>query len=537
MSEREIELKLTLEGRAAARLRRDALLQRRKMARARNERLIAVYFDTADLDLKRAGAALRVRQEGRRRVQTLKAAVGPAGGLQTRVEVTAPIRGTTPDLALIDDPAAAESVRAAIGDKALTAVFSTDVKRTLWLVEAGGSLIEVALDVGEIRSVGCGAPDAGGVRPILEAELELKRGEPTALLDFARELRARIPFRIGGESKAARGYALFLGREPAPKKAEEPAFEPEMSVRAALAQILRLGVAQVLANDSVIRAGADPEGVHQARVAVRRMRAALSAFRPVIEEGPRKRLAKPLRWMQQQTNPARDWDVFLDETLAPVLAERPEHPGLKALAKRAGKKRKRGYKRAVAALDRKRFQHLLLDLESWGDTANPAAEALPVGSFAHDLLAARYKVVLDDAGADPTALETEALHELRIEIKKLRYAVEFFRSLYPKKRVGPFLQATKKLQDCLGGLNDAAVAHRLLQELADGAEDPAQVLNPEAVALVEGHQARKIEAGLANLAESWARFRALPVYWETGAVATEDAKDAIIQAPSGARSG
>ncbi len=529
MCAQEIELKLRLAPEEARRLRRDRTVHRLKRGRAGNQRLIAVYFDSPALALRDARIALRLRQEGARRVQTVKCPIGPAsGGMQRRLEVEAPIAGREPDLSLIDDAQVAARVRAALGGAAPVPIFSTDVKRTTWLLAVGKSTVELALDTGEIASERAGATCV----PIAEAELELKSGDPADLLAFADDLRQRIAFRIGGESKAARGYALHLGETPTPTKAAEPALDPAMSAREALGVILSDGVAQLLANEAVVEDGTDPEGVHQARVAVRRTRAALSAFKPVIERGPRKPLARKLRWLQQALGPARDWDVFLEETLGPVLKAAPESEGLRGLEKRSAKRRTKGYKQALKAIHSKRYQRLLIALEGWVFTDNPDAERRAVGGFAQDLLEARYRAVLTDGGADPTALPTEALHRLRIEIKKLRYAVEFFRSLYAPDEVAGFLQAVKKLQDCLGGLNDAVVAHRLLQDLAGGAEDPARVLDADAVRAIEAAQAEKIETGLAKLSAMWARFGEQPVFWESAAEAPP-----VSPAPAGARSG
>ncbi|MEQ8604516.1 MAG: CHAD domain-containing protein [Marivibrio sp.] len=514
MSEQEIELKLVLGARAAAKLRRDPQLHRLKRGRAANRRLIAVYFDTDDLALKDAGVALRLRQEGRRRVQTVKAPAGPAGGVQTRVEVNAPIAGDAPDLDLISDDGVRTRVRKACAERSLRPVFSTDVKRTLWMIEWGDSLIELALDHGEIRSDGASAPET-----ICEAELELKGGSPADLLAFAHDLRERVRFSVGAASKAARGYALFLGAPTPPKKAGSPDLDPTMSARQALATILSGGAAQLLANEPVVRRGEDSEGVHQARVAVRRTRAALSAFKPIIEDAHRKPLAKRLRWMQGALGPARDWDVFLEETLAPLLRERPGGPGLEALQAieaQARKRRKAGYKQAVKAFEKKRCQRLILDLDGWAFTDNPKAHAVAIGRFAAELLDARHARILVDAKGDPSALPVEEQHQLRIEIKNLRYALEFFQSLYPAESRKPMLKAAKKLQDCLGGLNDAAVAHGLLQELA-GADDPREGLDAEAVDRIEGFQAARVEAGLAKLAACWETFQAAPAFWRDDA--------------------
>ncbi|MBP5856124.1 CHAD domain-containing protein [Marivibrio halodurans] len=524
MASAEIELKLTIDAASALRLRRDRYLHAVKRGRARNQRLIAVYFDTDALDLKAAGIALRLRQEGRRRVQTVKCPIGaPGGGVQKRLEVEAPITGTEPDLSLIDDPSVAERVRAAVGDKTLKPVFSTDVKRTIWMIDQAEGTIELALDEGEIASAGAEGKSGGRVI-VREAELELKAGSPTALLAFAEDLRERVPFRIGGESKAARGYALFLEASTAIAKAGEPALDPAMSAQQALSAILADGISQLLANEAMVLEGTDPEGVHQARVAVRRMRAALSAFTPVLDTANRKHLAKPLRWVQQALGPARDWDVFLSETLAPVRARAGAHPGLTLIEKHAARKREKAYRQAEKALFAKRYQRMILRLEGFEYSRNPLAEALPVGRFAWELLQQRYDRVRADGGADPRDLETEALHALRIEIKKLRYAVEFFKGLYDPKAVASFLQATKKLQDCLGALNDAVVAERLLAELVPEAADPdieveteEQARIEEALSVIREVQSEQIQAGLAKLSAAWERLLGERPFWKTGA--------------------
>ena len=271
----EIELKLSLTPEHLERLRRNPLL--RSLAQGRSERheMVSTYFDTPDFKLKGRGQALRIRKIGARRVQTLKAQVygSPSSGAiaHSHREFEIDVEGEEPRLDLIDD----ESLRSELEQPqlrdALAPVFTTDIDRRAVNLHLADSDIELALDRGEIRANGRNLQ-------ISEAELELKSGRPSRLYELALLLSDKIPFRIEPQTKAARGYGLYGEQEPVPVFATRQVLSPELAAGEAFAQLARACLDHLRANEAAVFHGADPEGVHQMRVATRRLRALVSAF-------------------------------------------------------------------------------------------------------------------------------------------------------------------------------------------------------------------------------------------------------------------
>src|SRR5437868_7992867 len=144
---RELELKLEFDPADRNRLDASELL---KSGDAKTTRLVSTYFDTPAGELREAGYSLRVRRQGRQRTQTVKADRPSSAGLFERPEWERPIRGDQPLLDGEGGPLI-EEVGAGVLDR-IDAVFVTDVKRTIWQIESGGTAIELAIDVGEIRA-------------------------------------------------------------------------------------------------------------------------------------------------------------------------------------------------------------------------------------------------------------------------------------------------------------------------------------------------------------------------------------------------
>src|SRR5581483_6403310 len=157
----------------------------------------------------------------------------------------------------------------------LAPMFVTELRRTAWPLRFDGSLIELALDRGEIR--------AGTSRqPVSEIELELKEGRPEHVFELALALHESLPVTLGLETKAARGYALLEESVPVPVKAAPTGMTATMSARHAFGLAARNCLTQIRDNEAPARLGADPEGVHQLRIGLRRLRALVTAFRDTL---------------------------------------------------------------------------------------------------------------------------------------------------------------------------------------------------------------------------------------------------------------
>ncbi|RVU38494.1 CYTH and CHAD domain-containing protein [Hwanghaeella grinnelliae] len=503
MAFEEIEIKLRLAPRDAGRFRRARLLQEYKTAKAGWAHLVSTYFDTPDLALRTRKVALRIRRMGDALEQTLKAPKGLQGGLQSRTEWNAVVENEEkPDLSSIGDPKLRKWLRKRTKENGLTAVFTTDIKRTTWQILYNGTRLEVALDEGQIL-----AGDRS--RPISEVELELVEGDATDLVAFAQLLIEKYPLVLDRDSKAARGYALFADTEVSPVKAKDPDLTTDMTVWNAFSASVQSGVLQVMSNAPVVMLRDDPEGVHQARIGVRRIRAALSLFKNALDADKVAVAREDLKWLQQALGPARDFDVFLEEAVEPLIKAMPDEACLTRLKEVSETARKNGYDMAVDALSSSRYSAVLLRLEAWLLSPEHAAADVPLAQFAKRSLDKRLKAVLKSCGKHPARLPEADLHPLRIEFKKLRYAASFFQSLYGGKKKFAYIKQLAALQDCLGGLNDALVQGELMEALPLGkAADAAR-----AKALMTGWHAARTQQGLSGLDKEWAAFKAFKPFW------------------------
>ena len=503
----EIELKLALPPMQATRLKRHALLA--GAGRPVRRRLVSVYFDTPELDLMRAQAALRVRRVGRGWVQTVKIGGGSAGGLHQRPEWETPTAGAAPEPERFTAPAVRELLTPARLAR-LRPVFETHFWRDAWtLPVAGGGSIEVALDQGEVSG-------GGRSQPICEVELELKSGHPSALYDLALALAADVDLRPDPVSKAGRGYALFQNLHAEPVKAAPVGLKAGMHVADAFVVVMHSGLEQFTANLAGLIHETDPEYLHQARVAVRRLRSALTVFAPALPDPALAPLREALRWLMGVLGPARDWDVFATETLPPLLAAMPGRP-LQSLARDTQLRRDVARAAMIAAVSSPRLTHLLLQagqillLRPWeqaADRIGSAWQSAPATALAESVLDRRQRQLLR-RGRHFARLEPAARHRLRIAAKKQRYAAEFFAELYPPRAARAYINNLAALQDGLGALNDIAVTGRLLDDLRGG----RAASRAWACGVVQGWVESRAQARIAELEPAWRRMKKTRPFW------------------------
>ena len=510
----EVELKLLVPPEDLARVRRHPRLRALAQGRPRTRALASVYFDTPDLDLARQGIALRLRRSGRSQVQTVKTEATGHAGLFQRGEWDSAVSGDLPDLDAVPDPALRARIARAIGGKTLAPVLRTEMRRSERLLREGDLEILCDLDVGEIRT-----PERS--LPICELELELRRGDPAALYDLALELHETIALRPGLESKAERGFAALMGRGPLPQPARKPDLDPEISLDDAMAEIFASCAEQIQGNQEAARAGLEPEGVHQMRVGARRLRSALALFRGVLPGERVQSLRSELRWLGGELGEARDLDVFLDETLEPLLRHLPNDPALKRLRDAAREMRVEAYGRARQAIESRRYARFLLELGAWlagrrwrQQSVSPESARLfaPARELAGPLLTRRLRSVRK-LGSDLPRRTLDEKHALRIQVKKLRYAGEFFRSLYPRAGADRMLRRLARLQDVLGHLNDQGMADAILEDIVERLGPEVSADHLRGVGVVSGWTARNAQERLERLEGRWQRFAATAPFW------------------------
>ncbi|NEU13734.1 inorganic triphosphatase [Methylobacterium sp. BTF04] len=485
---REIELKLQCEGDDLAELGRHPLLQSGEAVEPRV--LISTYFDTAGHDLRAAGLTLRVRIDGDRHIQTVKAD-GAGAGLFDRPEWETDISGAEPDLTLLaDTPVPAILADAEAPD--VIAMFSTVVERSTRAVRYGASRLSAALDHGRIET-----PD--GDVPLSELELELEDGTPGDLFALTQALAETVPLRLGSLSKSARGFSLIDGSLSRPSKATAIRLDEEATAGEAFRAIALACLRHLRLNEDVFLHTRAPEGLHQIRVALRRLRSAFSLFKPMLAADPAaNHLREEIKRVTEPFGQARNLDVFLETTLPAEIVRRPEEPGLLDLRTRLEAERDRAHDTVIATLESQSWRGLILDLATWLETGpwRTGADApLRDGSardFAADVLD-RFRRRIRKSGRHLDRLDAEARHEVRIASKKLRYGSEFFASLYAEKKAHKlhktFVSALSDLQDHLGALNDMATAHTVLAGLVtggDGAPVPGETVFAAGLAAGDG---------------------------------------------------
>jgi len=509
---REVELKLRLDPAQAGRFARHDRLKALATGRPGRRRLVSTYFDTPDHRLRKQGLELRVRGDGDGWTQTVKRQPdGDAGGLG-RDEFEAALTAPHPDPEQVDDAAVRRVLASRKIRKGLRPVFTVAVDRRTWPVRLNATAMEVALDVGEIVADGV-------TLPVCEAEIELKSGSVHDLYRLARELNRSVPLGREARSKAERGYALAAGGGRGAVKAAPLTLDPGATVAEAMATIGRSCLQQLHGNAVLMQegGGAPPEVVHQLRVAIRRMRSALSIFRDAVSTPARKRLAADLKWIAQRCGPAREWDVFAADIVAPLRERLPEDPGLAWLAEAVAAERAAAQQAVLAMVTDHAFTDRLLEIEAWWQAIGEPRSATgplarPARAHAAAVLA-RLDAKLYKRGKHLDGMVEADLHELRICGKKLRYATEFFRSYSDGDGYEAYARTLVRLQDRLGTLNDAAVARRQMDRLAEtaAAQDPR--LLARVSGLVAGWNAARLDADLRKLPGVWEKFAEAPRSW------------------------
>ncbi len=467
---REIELKATIRPEQLDKVKDLAAIRKRAVGRARSRKLVTVYYDTPDYDLRQQGLSLRVRKIGRAYVQCVKQTHKRLGGIPVRMEWEGPVPSQDPAVSVIEDKKLRRLIRRA-GTARLQPVFRTDFQRNSRSLKfEDGSTASLDLDIGEII--------AGDVsEPICEFELELHSGAPERLFELASEIRQAVPFRLAAMSKASRGYALLTQDELKPQKYVKLSLTKDDTVEQVLTELVQHSLDHLQMNETVTLATDDPEGVHQMRIALRRLRASLRLFKSTLPKDQYGWIAAEAKWLMTELSAARAWDVFADEFLAPVAQLYGGDQGFDALMAAVEQARQQSRRRAREALGTERYTEFLLHLSAWLSSQawrdQPVTERTtrlldPIGDHCVKLLQKRDRNVRRQ-GRDIANLSETALHELRLAVKRLRYAVDFFESLYPKKQAKAYRKHLAGLQSGLGYLNDVAVADQLLREL--GAAD------------------------------------------------------------------
>ena len=519
-SPREIELKLDVPVHNLPLLASSSLLKGASKPAGKPVSLVSVYFDTDKLKLRKNGLSLRVRRIGRHHVQTVKQEINGSAALFARGEWEQEIHAKRPDLDAARDTALAPLLNKQLR-RALKPVFETRVRRKVFRIQTGESDVELSIDKGKIEA---GRKSV----PLCEVELELKEGRAADLFKLAKGLAHEVPVQLAVRSKADRGYALLTAEKAAPVKAVPVAFAVDSDVQGAFQIIARGCLHQLVANQSLMLAG-DAEALHQMRVALRRLRAAISLFSDMLSDPQTEALKSEFKWITGELGPAREFEVFLKRVAKPVADLGRDEPGMTLVSRELRQKCEDALARACAAVESLRFRDLAIDTTAWIETGdwtrnpNDAAGKLrehPFAAVAAQQLCRLWKKLLK-SGKCLDALDPQHRHRLRIQAKKLRYAAEFFAPAFPRKksilRRKDFVTSLQQLQDALGELNDIAVNDKLLKQLGDGEDAGAKRhggrIRKAFVSHLSGREKVRMAPLLKEAERAYAAFAKVKPFW------------------------
>ena len=388
-----------------------------------------------------------------------------------------------------------------------------------------GPLMPVAAFKGRRRVIPIG-PEASASLTLIEGMLRgITQERPICriLLDgpaeqveaLSSQLAATTRLSVPRGTLAGEAIALAHGHALPPRRDGAPEVPPGATLADAIAIVFSHLADVILAGSATTTTGVSSEPVHRMRVAVRRMRSALSVFHRATDGPVPQSVKQALRELATRLGVARDWDVFLEGTGHAIAAAFPEDHRVAALLVAARRQKSAAYHELARYVGGAEFRQLelglvqLAALRPWqaaADAEQAEMLAADAEAYATLLLHRRLNRMLAP-GADIEGLPVDDLHAIRKEGKRLRYAGEFFALLFPRKLTRRFIDHLAELQEELGHLNDGAAAGVLMARLPGGAD------RAYATGVVAGFVAASNQNTRRRIARAWGKFRKQEPFW------------------------
>ena len=506
---KEFEIKFSLAPRSLSRLFELQLLD--QCSFGRSQTLQTIYFDTNDGCLVAEGITLRWRKHGKHKpVMTLKFSSKSGSTLFERTEIEIPADANGINLNLFDEAIAAH-LRDIIAGRDLIARYETRFKRRTNLVTTKVSSYEIAIDEGSFI--------VGDQKwPLRELELELKSGDWAEMLDFARKLVVKTQLQLELTSKSERCFIL-AGLPPLAKKAPRLSFRADMQLDAVIATVLNTALKHFTDYIQPFRDGDDARAIHQMRVGLRHLRAALKVFAREFSDASFASFSARAREIANGLSLARECDAFHDLAFGDAFAHRNCPKDAVHLQASLSRLREKAYADARAIIDSAETALFIIDLHAYiakrgwrNEISDLQLHQLtdPCEHFARGVL----QRLFDKAkkrGKNFLGKSDEERHEFRIALKNLRYTGQFFSSLFRnQKSYKVWNDALVDLQESLGIQNDLASAQAMLTRLDGVSHDPF----PYASGFLLGWYASKGALAEAKIAKQWKAVRKLPRFWD-----------------------
>jgi CHAD domain-containing protein len=488
------------------------LLGAQNIGAAEDQQLDAMYFDTPDLRLLRAGVTLRRREGGSDPGWHLKLPVGKDSREELRVPLSQAPRTPPAELTAL--------TRVHTRDAAVAPVVRLCTRRRRWRLadDDGRALAELVEDRVTAHTLGGDTSDTSdtsdtGAVSWREVEVELSEYGSVALLDqIEQRLLEAGAQRSGAASKLSRVLADRLRGDADRAEHDADRAEPDAGDSAGATVLAYLGeqADRLRRFDPLVRRDA-PDSVHQMRVASRRLRSALQAYRRVLDRDATRPLTEELKWLAGELAPARDREVMAQrfrEMVDQLPAELVLGPVSATLDRTFARRQAEARERALAALDGGRYLALHDALDALlahppltQRAGRPARRELP-----RDVRRAFRRMRRGMAAVDqhPGGEHRDlALHETRKAAKRLRYAAEAAQPAVgkPARRLRKRLKPVQKL---LGDHQDTVVARPVLREF--GAQTHREGGNGFTFGLLHGTEAARADRAEQRLPSQWKRM-------------------------------
>lgn len=512
-SSRELELKFSLTPTDLETIKSQLSILDLELSDKSDQHLKTAYFDTNDQSLHQEGLSLRVRYVEDSWIQTIKVGNGISSGVSNPFEIEDKLDKPYPDIQFVHDKKIRKKVKKLVAEEPVLKLFETNFHRSSQIAHgADGTEVEIAFDEGVVQT-------ENRSKQICEAELELKTGSPKVLLYIAKKLFSHRAVKFSDISKAETGYELINNKNITtiePLKANIPKFKKDCTLQDAVTFIYRSIANQIQKNWDFILLKDDPEGVHQLRVGLRRLRSAIKLFRPIIDTPSLREFDTQARDIGRGLAELRDIDVFLSDILEPAYDARQDDLSFIALRKFLENLRISSLNKVREFLKDSKWSNFKLELALLPEILrtsqkkeNLNAFNKPMKRFANNLLRkywkslTRYKHNLDD-------MTIEEFHELRKNLKTLRYSVEIFSSLYPQKNLQSFMKSLRILQNKFGFINDVTLIEKIMTMESKNSDALVQ----RAGGFLEGYYAQKNEKMRKSIKSEWNKFEKKPKFWD-----------------------
>jgi triphosphatase len=462
--------------------------------------LRAVYFDTPKHNLHAAGLSLQLRRQQGRWLQMVTADRRVGVDTSDVIEFENPVESEEPDLTKIPDKRIKRAVQKAVAGTSLHPVFETAIQWTTRKTK--GNEKALLVNDGHVR-LGAASSEHG------TAELELKASCARDLLFAVEKLLGGHDLRLTGHE---RGYHVAVGKRAAakPEKAQLAHITRKNSCASAFCAILASTARQIVINRHAVLQTDDPEGAHQMRIGLRRLRSALRALRPLSDVGSLRAFERSARDVGRRVGMLRDADVLISGIQTPIEQVAPDKRGFSELRDALARDRRTKRSEARTALRGPAWTRLQLYLALWPRTlAETNGLDRRITKHARRVLRKAWRKAAK-LGANLNRLDAERRHEMRKALKELRYQTEFFAPLFKRRDTRHFIEQLKALQDVFGYINDVRMAPRLLEVLQERQTDANAAL---AASYTVGRHEAEAAHVWGSAEKLWKALRRSPHFW------------------------